>query len=64
MAAASGRPDAVIGYAPLHQPEVAAKVVDAMCRYETFRGVRFMLDYHPTRPELSQTDRGDYMQSE
>lgn len=61
ISAAVGRPNAVIGYAPLHEPEAATKVLDACSRYRTFRGVRFMLDFHPTRPELCQTDRGDYM---
>ena len=61
MAAACGRPNAVIGYAPLHRPKEAAAIMDACRRYQTYRGVRFMLDYHPERPELCQTDRGDYM---
>ena len=63
MAAASDAPTlgAVIGYAPLHQPKEAAAVIDTCCQYKTYRGVRFMLDYHPSRPELCQTDRGDYM---
>ena len=54
-------PSVFTSYAPLSDPEAAEKVLEASRRYEGFRGVRFMLDYHPTRPELSQTDRGDYM---
>ena len=61
MSAACGRPNAVIGYAPLERPKEAARIIDAYCQYKTYRGVRFMLDFHPSRPELCQTDRGDYM---
>ena len=61
MATACGRPSAVIGFAPLQRPEEAEAIIDACCQFKTYRGVRFMLDYHPSRPELCQTDRGDYM---
>lgn len=53
----------VIAYAPLHKPKEAEATISRLRSYSTFRGVRFMLDYHPTRPELSQTDRGDYMEN-
>lgn len=56
----TGLPTAFLTYAPLHRPDEAAKVLDAARKYSGFRGVRFMLDFHATRPELSQTD-GDYM---
>lgn len=56
----TGLPTAFLTYAPLHRPDEAARVLDAATKYAGFRGVRFMLDIHPTRPELSQTD-GDYM---
>ena len=52
-----------IGYAPLHRPAE----VEALLRgfWETsrqsFRGVRFMLDWSDERPEMRQTDRPDYM---
>jgi predicted TIM-barrel fold metal-dependent hydrolase len=29
-----------------------------------FRGIRFMLDHHPTKPERRQTSRGDWMTDE
>ena len=60
MATVCGRPSAVIGHAPLQRPEEAAAIIDACRRFKTYRGVRFMLDYHPSRPELCQADRGDY----
>lgn len=60
IASATGRPNAIIGYAPLHMPEEAVSVLDACSRYAPYRGVRFMLDFHPTRKELCQADR-DYM---
>ena len=41
-------------------PEEAVSVLDACSRYAPYRGVRFMLDFHPTRKELCQADR-DYM---
>ena len=63
MATVCGRPSAVIGHAPLQRPEEAAAIIDACRRFKTYRGVRFMLDYHPSRPELCQADRGDYMSS-
>mmetsp|Transcript_8255 Transcript_8255/g.27050 ORF Transcript_8255/g.27050 Transcript_8255/m.27050 type:complete len:231 (-) Transcript_8255:149-841(-) len=58
--ATGGLPSAFTTYAPLSRPKEAKGVLEASRRYEGFRGVRFMLDFHPTRPELCQTDRGDY----
>lgn len=57
----SGLPQGVIAHAPLDEPATAAVELSRLSQYSTFRGVRFMLDYHPSRPELCQTDRGDYM---
>ena len=37
------------------------RVVTECKRYHRYRGVRFMLDYHPTRLELCQTDSPDHM---
>ncbi|KAJ8605376.1 hypothetical protein CTAYLR_002382 [Chrysophaeum taylorii] len=57
-----GLPQAFVTYAPLHRPSEARRSLESSKRYDGFRGVRFMLDYHPTRPELCQTDSGDYME--
>ena len=59
MSKAAPFPVVFTTYAPLDQDPT--DVLTKSKRYEGFRGIRFMLDYHPSRPELSQTDRGDYM---
>lgn len=61
LADTTGRPDGIIAWAPLDKPEQAAPILDAHMHFKNFRGVRFMLDWHPTRPELNQSEHGRYM---
>jgi len=61
LADATGRPDGIIAWAPLDKPDEAGPVLDAHMKFKNFRGVRFMLDWHPTRPELCQCEHGKYM---
>eukprot|EP01052_Picozoa_sp_SAG31_P018596 SAG31_NODE_1322_length_8786_cov_2.268576_5_plen_119_part_00 len=43
-------------------PDAVAKQIRAQSQLPNFRGIRYNLDYHPTRPELRQTDSPDWMQ--
>mmetsp|Transcript_28275 Transcript_28275/g.83037 ORF Transcript_28275/g.83037 Transcript_28275/m.83037 type:complete len:340 (-) Transcript_28275:247-1266(-) len=61
LADATGFPHGIIAWAPLDKPEEVPAVLDAHMKFKNFRGVRFMLDHHPTRPELNQSDHGKYM---
>jgi len=61
LADSTGNPAGIIAWAPLNKPAEAGPVLDQHMKFKNFRGVRFMLDFHPTRPELNQTDSGAYM---
>jgi predicted TIM-barrel fold metal-dependent hydrolase len=61
LADATGHPHGIISWAPLDKPEEAGVVLEQHAKFPNFRGVRFMLDFHPGRPELCQTDSGAYM---
>ena len=56
---------AIVGYADATDPEEFRRVTTA-CKQRyplRYRGVRFMLDYHPERKELCQTDSPDHMKN-
>jgi len=57
-----GYPHGIIGSADLSDPEATEKQLQIQikeCR--NFRGIRFMLDYHPTDASKRQTSRPDWM---
>jgi predicted TIM-barrel fold metal-dependent hydrolase len=64
LADATGHPHGIIAWAPLDKPEEAAAVLEQHAKFENYRGVRFMLDFHPSRPDLCQCERGDFMSDE
>lgn len=61
LADATAHPTGIVAWAPLDKPAEAAAVLDRHMKFANFRGVRFMLDWHPTRPELNQSEHGHYM---
>ncbi|KAG8467917.1 hypothetical protein KFE25_006969 [Diacronema lutheri] len=61
LADATGHPHGIIAWAPLDAPDEAARVLDQHGTFPNFRGVRFMLDFHPTRADLCQSAHGRYM---
>jgi len=56
----TGLPTAIIGFASLESVTAEKELSDQM-QHRGFRGIRFMLDYHPTDAKLRQTSRGDWM---
>lgn len=61
LADAAGHPHGIVAWAPLDRPEEARAVLDQHGKFANFRGVRFMLDFHPDRPDLCQAEHGGYM---
>jgi predicted TIM-barrel fold metal-dependent hydrolase len=54
-----GFPHGIVGFAALHEPNVAA-VLEGHLQHRNFRGIRHILNWDPD-PQLSQCDRPDYI---
>jgi len=55
-----GIPNGIVGYADFSADNIESILQDHL-QYRNFRGIRQMLDYHPTVPAWRQTSRGDWM---
>lgn len=56
-----GFPHAIVGYAPLHAPDIQA-ILEAHLVHPNFRGIRHILNWDPDW-RLSQCDRPDYLEN-
>ncbi|HEX4215384.1 MAG TPA: amidohydrolase family protein [Candidatus Dormibacteraeota bacterium] len=54
-----GFPHGIVGFAPLHDPEVG-RTLEEHARYPNFRGIRHIMNWDAD-PARSQCDRPDYM---